>query len=421
MSFGKMAVDWEQRIDFERMRKERIERARRAIKKNELEAVLLFRGENIRYVAQDVGNVRNQPPSGLRYAFLPREGMPVLFEHGMWYAYVKEACPWLKVKLSPGLGGSGGGPGFGFIPKDAFEVRAKKFAEQIKNEMKEHKLEKEMLGVDAHLGSLIKALEDVGIKVSPQGQAALLEARTIKTKDEIECLRMAASIVEAAWAKCKEALKPGISELEFRAIFCAEVIRQGGLPYDSGHIVSGPRTFINCLLPGDRAIRPGDLVIMHGCNTKYMGYSTCYYRTFVCGKPTQQQKNAYDICRDYLYDAIKLMKPGVTTKELAEKWPKAEEFGYISEEEAYWLQWGHGIGLTLAEPPSITRLWSLEHPEILKEGMVLGIETWWPVDGKRKPYLGGQSVRIEEMVAVTETGYDVLSLWPVEELTVCEF
>jgi Xaa-Pro aminopeptidase len=419
MSYGKLAVDWEERINFDRMRKERLEKAQRAMKKHNLEVMLILSGVNHRYIAQNVGNVRNIPATGLRYVFLPQKGVPVLFEHGMWYPYVKQHVPWLNVKCAVGLGGSGGAAIAGVFRADAFNMQLKKFADQIKEEMKAHGLTGEVLGVDAYVEPLIKALNDAGIKHSMEGHAALIEARTIKTRDEIECLRMAASIVEGAWAKCKENLKPGITELELRAIFHYEVLRQGGLPYATGEITSGPRTFCNSLMPDDRAIRPGDLVIMHGCNTQYMGYSTCYYLTFVCGKPTRAMIDAYKIARDYLYDAIKIMKPGTTTKELAEKWPRAEEFGYSDEDMAHWIQFGHGIGLTLAEPPTVTRLISLDYPEKLEAGMTLGMETWWPIDGKLTP--GGQSVRIEEMVAVTETGYEVLSQWPIDELTVCAF
>lgn len=419
MSYGKFAVDWEERIDFGRMRKERLEKAQQAMRAHGVEGMLILRGDNQRYVGQNIGNIRNISANGLRYIFLPREGRPVLYEQGMWYPYVKEHCPWIDVKYAVALGGSGGNPAPGFFPPGAHAKQLEKFALGIKGEMKAHGIEGERIAVDANLESMTGALVKNGVKVSTDGQNILTEARTIKTREEIECLRMAASITEAAWMKCKDMLKPGVTELELRSAYYAEVFRQGGVPYGTGEIVSGPRTFVNSLMPGDRAVRPGDSVIMLGCETTYMGYQTCYYRTFTCGRPAVALKDAFARTRDYLYDAIKAVKPGATTKELAEKWPKAEEFGYKDEDEAFWIQWGHGIGLSLAEPPTVTRLWSIDYPEKLRPGMTMALETWWPASGKIEN--GGQSVRLEEMLVVTEGGCELLSLWPIDELTVCPF
>jgi len=420
LSYGKWAVDWEERINYDRMRKERVEKARVAMKELGLEAILALRGENQRYIAQNSSNPRNYPPTGLRYAFLAREGLPVLFEHGMWYPYVKENCPWLKVKVAAALGGSGGGAISESIPKAGLDRELQRFAEQIKKEMEEHGIKGEVLGIDSYSPLLVKALENVGINVSLDGAKALMKARTIKTRDEIECLRMAASIVEAGWSKVKEAIKPGVTEMELKGIFVGEIARLGGEDYGTGNIYSGPRGWCNNIITSDRAIRPGDLIVFLGCNVGWMGYRTCYYRTFVCGKPTQEQKDTFAKVRDYLYDAIKIIKPGVTTKELAEKWPKAEEFGYPDEVTAHWIQFGHGIGLSLADPPSITRAWSLEFPQRLEAGMALALETWLPTPSSPS-YPRGQSVRLEEMLAVTETGYELLTQWPIDELTICEF
>ncbi len=420
MSYGKMAVDWEERINFDRMRRERIEKARVAMKEHGLEAALVLRGDNERYVAQNSCNPRNYPATGLRYVFFPRNDVPVLFEKGMWYPYVKENCPWLEVKPAAALGGSGGGTATEFVPREAADYQLKKFSDQIKKEMDDRGLRGETLGVDAYVLPLVKALENAGIKTSVDGGRALMKARTTKTRDEVECLRMAASIVEAGWYKVKTIIRPGTTELELRGNFLGEIARLGGEEYGTANIYSGPRGWCNNIITGDRAIRPGDLIVFLGCNVGYMGYRTCYYRTFVCGKPTQAQNDTFARTRSYLYDALEIVKPGTTTKELAEKWPKAEEFGYPDESVAHWIQWGHGIGLSLSEPPSVSRLWSLDYPERLEAGMTIALETWLPTPPS-PGYPRGQSVRLEEMALVTETGYDLLTQWPIDELTVCDF
>jgi len=110
--------------------------------------------------------------------------------------------------------------------------------------------------------------------------------------------------------------------------------------------------------------------------------------------------------------AIALVKPGATTADIVKVWPKAEEFGFPDEEAAFALQYGHGVGLSIWEKPIFSRLVSLEYPEVLKEGMVFALETYWPsADG-----IG--AARIEEEVVVTATGAEVITKFPAEELLV---
>ena len=110
--------------------------------------------------------------------------------------------------------------------------------------------------------------------------------------------------------------------------------------------------------------------------------------------------------------AIALVKPGATTADIVKVWPTAQEFGFADEEAAFALQYGHGVGLSIWEKPIFSRLVSLDHPEVLEEGMVFALETYWPaVDGK-------SAARIEEEVVVTADGCDVLTLFPAEELMI---
>jgi Xaa-Pro aminopeptidase len=161
----------------------------------------------------------------------------------------------------------------------------------------------------------------------------------------------------------------------------------------------------------DRLIRPGDPAffdILHS----YMGYRTCYYRTFAVGSASTAQQDAYKRCREYIDRAIALVKPGATTADIVSVWPTAQEFGFPSEEAAFGLQYGHGVGLSIWEKPIFSRLVSLDHPEELQVGNVFALETYWPsADG-----IG--AARIEEEVVVTETGAEVITKFPAEELIV---
>ena len=144
----------------------------------------------------------------------------------------------------------------------------------------------------------------------------------------------------------------------------------------------------------------------------YMGYRTCYYRTFVIGYASQAMVDAYKRCRDYLDAAIELVRPGCTTAQIASVWPKATEFGFPNEEAAFALQYGHGVGLAIWEQPVISRLVSLEHPVEIKPGMVFALETYWPSSD------GWSAARIEEEIVVTETGHEVITRFPANDLMV---
>jgi Xaa-Pro aminopeptidase len=111
-------------------------------------------------------------------------------------------------------------------------------------------------------------------------------------------------------------------------------------------------------------------------------------------------------------NAIELVKPGATTAEIVSTWPTAQEFGFADEEAAFALQYGHGVGLSIWERPIFSRLTSLENPETLEVGQVFALETYWPSDD------GWGAARIEEEVVVTETGCEVITKFPAEELLV---
>jgi Xaa-Pro aminopeptidase len=123
-------------------------------------------------------------------------------------------------------------------------------------------------------------------------------------------------------------------------------------------------------------------------------------------------RDAYVRCREYMDMSIAAVKPGATTADIASLWPTAEEFGFANEEAAFALQYGHGVGLAIWEKPIFSRLVSLDHPEVLEEGMVFALETYWPASD------GWSAARIEEEVVVTAEGCEVITKFPAEELLI---
>jgi Xaa-Pro aminopeptidase len=175
--------------------------------------------------------------------------------------------------------------------------------------------------------------------------------------------------------------------------------------------ISGERCSPHPHLYSDRVIRPGDQAFFDIIQA-FHGYRTCYYRTFSVGTATHAQVDAYKVCRDYLDAAIDLVRPGTSTREIAEVWPRAQEFGFDGEEEAFALQFGHGIGLSNWEKPVISRLVSLNEEIVLEPGMVFALETYWPAKD------GYSAARIEEEIVVTPTGHQIITRFPADELLV---
>jgi Xaa-Pro aminopeptidase len=161
----------------------------------------------------------------------------------------------------------------------------------------------------------------------------------------------------------------------------------------------------------DRLLRPGDQAFFDIIQS-FMGYRTCYYRTFNVGGVNPSQLDAYKQCREWLDAAIALVRPGMTTDRIAEVWPTAEQLGFPDEETCFGLQFGHGIGVGLYESPMISRVHSLDHPVELEVGMVFALETYCAATD------GRSAARIEEEVVVTPSGCDVITRFPAEELLV---
>jgi Xaa-Pro dipeptidase len=266
------------------------------------------------------------------------------------------------------------------------------------------------LGVDIAELPMVFALQAAGIDVR-DGQQTMLDAREIKSADEITLLSMSAAMVDGAYQRISEILRPGIRENEIVAEVNKFLYDAGSDDVEAINAVSGERCNPHPHVFSDRLIRPGDQAFFDIIQA-YNGYRTCYYRTFSVGRATSSQRDAYTKAREWIDSAIALVKPGVATDTIARAWPRAEEFGFESEMDAFGLQFGHGLGLALHERPIVSRLNSLEHPIELKEGMVFAVETYCPATD------GYSAARIEEEIVVTRDGPRVLTLFPAEELFV---
>nr|WP_246998189.1 M24 family metallopeptidase [Halosolutus gelatinilyticus] len=410
---GTQAVDWEERIDTRRLREERKERALDRLQETDLGAMLLVSDPNIRYVT---GLAMTGGSGADHYTLLTEAGDIVHWDTADHASNQRFNCPWLHdIRYAC--------PGLGNVPRASGSPSARRFllstmAETVHEAMNEYGVADETLGIDVGNAGLVRAFEDRGIEVDTEAASeAMLDARKVKTDDEIECLRMVASICEAGFQAIKDAAKPGMRETEVWGEAVSELWRHGAF-VGGGYLTSGPNTWPKHQAnTTDRAIRPGDLVYADFYNIGYLGYRSCYYRTFSMGEPTKAQREAYETARDNLYDVLERIEPGATTDEIAQGFPdmKGEHADFYDADEHWQLttnHWAHGLGLQLYEVPLIWRGLSPDHPIEIEEGMTMAVETQEPADR--------QGVRVEEMVVVRENGVEILSQWPVEELTVID-
>jgi Xaa-Pro dipeptidase len=239
----------------------------------------------------------------------------------------------------------------------------------------------------------------------------MLDARVIKSADEIMLLNQAAAMVDGVYQDIAEFLRPGRRENEIVALANKRLYEMGSDQVEAVNAISGERCNPHPHNFTDRLIRPGDQAFFDIIHS-YNGYRTCYYRTFAVGSATASQRDAYARAREWMDAAIEAVKPGVTTDRVASVWPRADEFGFANELAAFGLQFGHGLGLGLHERPIISRLNSMTEPVELQEGMVFALETYCPASD------GFSAARIEEEVVLTANGAAVLTLFPAQDLFV---
>jgi Xaa-Pro aminopeptidase len=398
-----MAVDWEERVRFDRLRKERLQRISGLLAESSIGALLCFDMTNIRYItATHIGTWAQDKLN--RFCLLPQGDEPIMWDFGSAARHHQLYNPW----LSDGRSRAGISTLRGAMSPES--GRAEDVADKIKTELEERGLQNEPVGVDAIEPAVMFALQKAGLEIV-DGQQLMQQARVLKTQDEILLLNHACSMVDAAYEELYRAMRPGMRENECVGLVNKVLYDMGSEFVEGVNAISGERCNPHPHVYTDRALRPGDPAyfdILHS----FMGYRTCYYRTFAVASGSKALVDAYKRCRYYLDAAIALIKPGATTGEVVRVWPKAQEFGFADEEAAFALQFGHGVGLSIWEKPIFSRLVSLEHPEEIKQGMVFALETFWPASD------GWSAARIEEQLVVTADGCEVITRFPAEDLVI---
>ncbi|WP_338182348.1 Xaa-Pro peptidase family protein [Candidatus Dormiibacter inghamiae] len=395
-TYSTTGTDWQARVDFDRLRRDRLTRARMMMEKFDLGAIVCFVGENVRYITSVYqGNWKNN--IFIRYCVLPRGGDPVLFETaGSDMECAKIDAPWLNGNVRPAITWK--------WAETAETMMADRMVASIYRVLEEHKVTKEKIAVDMMDPSASAAFERAGLNIVSAGPA-MSRARVVKTPDEIECLKISSAIGDTSFWKIEhEWLKPGVTEAHITAKV-NEYLYEKGFDFVYDIIVaSGGNTSPYRRWHTDKTIRLGDLVIIDQNAIGPGGYFVDFVRCFkVGGNLSPREKDLYKECHESMYAAIEQMRAGNTTRDVAEKLPvyDDDEYGTVTLQ-----QFAHSIGLSLYEGMWISRAYSLQYPVELEEGMYFAAETFAGHPGLE------QTVRLEENLLVTKDGPILFTKYP---------
>lgn len=400
LTYGIATADWQERINVDRMRAERAEKARRAMKKHGVAVLLVTQPADFRYLTGLRG--ADFFPQ-LYYALFFAEGDPVVFVHAGWLYQMPDQAPWIK-DWRIGRAWFRGGPG----PEVTLE-ETRLFASDIHEELSTRGLTKEKLAIIGFDGPAREALAEKGITLV-DGWPLMLEATATKTVDEINCLKTVAAICEAAWFKVWAGLRPGMRDTDLSRIAIDAAYEAGADEVPALGFYTGPLSFDRGFPRAGRIIQTGDLVYSSLCGIKYLGYMSCTYRTLITGrKANQKEKDMYKVLLERIDAIIDAIKPGNTTADAARHFPPATKWGYKDEVHVLTAEIGHGLGLFQYGPPIINRQWSLEHPQVFEPGMVLAVEGR---EGETR--VGG--ARLENILVVTGDGAEIIDHMPRDRI-----
>jgi Xaa-Pro dipeptidase len=301
---GRTQVDFEERVNFRRLHDYRLARVRAALATSGLGALLCFDQHNIRYTTSTViGEWARDKLT--RYSLLTGNGDPYIWDFGSAAKHHRLHAPWLHHDhCKAGLLGLRGATG-----SDITLFR--EAAREIRAILDEEGVGDMPLGLDVVEPPMMFELQKVGIDVR-DGQQVMLAAREVKNIDELTLLNMAAAMVDGVYQDIYEALKPGVRESEIVALATARLYEMGSDCVEAINSISGERCSPHPHNFTDRLIRPGDQAFFDVIQS-FMGYRTCYYRTFNVGRATPAQRTAYRKAREWMDKAIAVLKPGVSS------------------------------------------------------------------------------------------------------------
>lgn len=398
---GAGLIDTEAQIDMVRLRGYRLARTRAEMAKRDLAGVVLYDPLNTRYATGTRNMSIHCMHTPSRFVFIPLEGPVTLFEYRTCEHLVEGIETIQQVRPAVSWNYFSSGPNR--------EARATRWADQLADVIRQACGEERRIGFD-HLDPLgTDFIRQRGIEVL-DGQEPLEHARSVKSDDEIACMKVAVAVCEAGMARMYEALTPGMTENQLWAILHEVNIANGGEWIETRLLASGPRTNPWMQECSDKIIRPGELVAFDTDLVGAFGYCADISRTWFCGpgKPTDEQKRLYGIAWEQIEHNMAQVKAGMTFRELSERGKQLDD-EFAAQR---YVSMAHGVGLAdeypvIAYPQDFGG--TAGYDGVVEENMCLCFESYTGAEG------GREGVKLEQQVRVTETGCELLSVFPYEE------
>jgi Xaa-Pro aminopeptidase len=390
---GPFGVDWEDRIDFARLRRERVAAARDALRRSDIDALLLWKDENVRYLTSLRAQLIAGKKSSLNGVLLARDADPVLLCSGGEIDKASMGMSWLAAAHPIPI----------MEQRELVDGFVKATLAPL---LSEFGVSAGRLGLDQVNYSLVESLRAHVPDVQPtDGDHLMQQIRLVKTGDEIAILEEACGIGDAVTQRAIDSTRAGRRENEVAGDAMQTLYYMGG---EMAHVItpfvaSGEHMSPPHRICTDKIIRNGDLCFID-IGAMWNGYFADIGRTIMVGKPSAMQKRVYTAVYRGLMAGVEQMRPGRTNQDVADAIiAEIRERGF--GDHIFSLFIGHGIGMGANEPPYIGETMPGSTVFDLKPGMVFAVEPLvWVADVP-----GGGGVRIEDMVLVTEGDPRILS------------
>jgi Xaa-Pro aminopeptidase len=396
---GSFHVNYEERVDVKALRAKRIAKADEQRRKAGLDALLVWKDENCRYLTDLRPQLIAGKTTALNGALLVEGKAPILFCSGGERDRVDRTMPWIEEAHTIPI----------IEEKSLVEGLVKEILGPV---LEENGLTGAKLGLDEANMVFHNALSSAFPKLAIEdGDTPMQQARMIKLPEEIVLIEEATAMADAVCATATAAVADGVRECEVAGEAMRTLFRLGG---EYAHVMtpfvaSGENMAPPHRICSDKLIRNGDIVFID-IGACWNGYFGDMARAVICGKPNDEQKKIYTAVYEGLQAGIAEMRPGRTNKDAAEALIRtADKYGYGGRFLSLFI--AHGVGIGANEPPYIGETLPGAPTYEFQPGMVFAVEPLVWVEGVR----GGGGVRLEEMVLVTEDGPHVMSRAPFDD------
>ena len=387
----------EDEINFTKLRAYRLDRIKKELEKNNLEACILFDPVNVRYALDSVNMSVYNMHNLTRYCFVPVNGPVILYEYFNCEGLSNHLT--LIDEIRPAITWDY------FSNGDQAGIQLEKWINEIKD-LSNSYFKNKKIAIDVVNGPAVSALNKAGIKVI-DAKLVLEQARVIKSPEELKCMKAAIEVCEIGINKMREELKAGMTEDELWSILHKTNIEHGGEWIECRILSSGERTNPWMQESSNKIIQSGEIVSFDTDMVGPYGYCADISRAFVEGhKFNEEQKKLYQMAVEHINHNSRLIKPGMSFREFTEKsWKLPEE--YYGNRYSCMV---HGIGLCDEWPMIRYPTDGGQREGSFEKNMTITVETYI---GK---VAGKEGVKLEQQYLVGENGLELMSHHPLEDL-----